>query len=172
MSKATPVLYLDLDGTVRDGSKFVNRVEDVYVFPEAIQQMRKAKQLGWRIVAISNQGGVAMGHMTFETLQAIMAETQKQTEGLFDKIMACVHFPDATEPEMAVCWCRKPRIGLIVEAAIDLGQHFDEYYPPYMALFVGDREEDRQCAEAANIQFIEAETWRNPSPDTAAGEGA
>lgn len=158
--KATPVLYLDLDGTVRDGSKFVNKVEDVRIFPEALEQMRKAKALGWRIVAISNQGGVAMGHMTFETMQAIMMETQRQCEGMFDKIMACIHFPDAEEPELAICWCRKPRIGLIVEAAIDLGRHFYEYYPPHMALFVGDREEDRGVAEAANIQFLDAEKWR------------
>lgn len=167
MSKATPVLYVDLDDTVRKGydalGRFVNKVEDVEVYPEAVEQMRKAKALGWRIVGVTNQGGVAMGFMTMETLEAITVETQKQAEGLFDKIMACVHFPEAKEPEMAVCWCRKPRIGLIVEAAVDLGQHYDEYYPPHMALFVGDRDEDRQCAEAANIQFLDAAKWRNGS---------
>lgn len=163
-SRAVPVLYLDLDDTVREGKdtmgRFVNTPEDVKVFPKAVEQMQKAKDSGWRIVGITNQGGVAMGFMTMETLNAIMAETQKQAHGLFDKIMACVHFPDAKDPEMAVCWCRKPRIGLIVEAAIALGQHFDEYYPPHMALFVGDREEDRLCAEAANIQFMDAKKWR------------
>lgn len=171
MSRATPVLYLDLDDTVRKGKdalgRFVNTVEDVEVFPEAVEQMRKAKALGWRIIGVTNQGGVAMGYMTMETLQAIMAETQRQAEGLFDKIMACTHFPNAEDPEMAVCWCRKPRIGLIVDAAITMNRELNdaEYYPPHMALFVGDREEDRLCAEGAGIQFLDAVKWREGAVD-------
>ena len=74
--------------------------------------------------------------------------------------MMCIHHADAKDPEFAVCWCRKPHAGLIIEAAIDLGQHYDEYSPPHMALFVGDREEDRGCAEAANIRFMDAKDWR------------
>ncbi len=167
MSKPVPVLYLDLDDTVRKGKdalgRFVNSVEDVDVFPEAIAQMKKAKKQGWRIVGITNQGGVAMGYMSMDTLNAIMAETQKQTGNLFDKIMACVHFPEASDPEMSICWCRKPRAGLVIEAAITMGnEHPDEYYPPHMALFVGDREEDAECAEAANVQFLDAVEWRSP----------
>lgn len=168
-SKPTPVLYLDLDDTVRKGKdalgRFVNTPEDVEVFPEALAQIRKAKAQGWRIVGVTNQGGVAMGFMTMETLAEIMQETQRQCEGMFDKIMACTHFPEAKDPEWAVCWCRKPRIGLIVEAALTLNhEHNDtEYYPPHMALFVGDREEDRLCAEGAGIQFLDAVKWRGDS---------
>ena len=39
-------------------------------------------------------------------------------------------------------------------------EHPNEYYPPHMALFVGDREEDKQCAENANIPFMDAKEWR------------
>ncbi len=45
--KPTPVLYLDLDGTVRHGKDelghFVNEPSDVVIFPEALKLMRQAK---------------------------------------------------------------------------------------------------------------------------------
>lgn len=163
-TKAVPVLYLDLDSTVRKGydeiGRFVNKAEDVEVFPDVPQLMKAYKDAGWRIVAISNQGGVALGHLSWEDCAKAMMETQRQCFNLFDKMSFCVHHPDARDLEMAVCWCRKPRAGLIIESAIALGNQFPEYYPPHLALFVGDREEDRLCAEAANIKFMDAREWR------------
>lgn len=164
--KKVPVLYLDVDGTVREGrddalGKFVNGPQDVRVFPEAVAMMRNWKKGGGRIVAVSNQGGVALGIVSFNDVMAAMEETRKQAENLFDKIMFCIHHPDAQNPEFARCWCRKPKPGLIIEAATSLGQlHQDEGYPPHMALFVGDRNEDRLCAEAADIDFEDAANWR------------
>jgi D-glycero-D-manno-heptose 1,7-bisphosphate phosphatase len=161
---ATPILYLDLDGTVRKGynelGRFVNTVADVEVFPEVPSILRQYKNAGWRIVAVTNQGGVALGHIPMGEMGKIMVETHKQCDGLFDKMMMCVHHPDSTDPEFAVCWCRKPRIGLVIEAAIDLSRKHDEFYPPHLALFVGDRPEDRGCAEGANISFMDAQEWR------------
>src|SRR3990167_4417712 len=98
MSRATSVLYLDLDGTVRHGKdelgRFVNMPSDVVIFPSALSRMRSAKAQGWRIVGITNQGGVALGHMTMEVAAATILRTQELCEHLFDKIMMCVHHPE------------------------------------------------------------------------------
>jgi D-glycero-D-manno-heptose 1,7-bisphosphate phosphatase len=160
-----PVLYLDLDGTVRQGKddalgRFVNGPEDVVVFPEAVTQMRAWKAQGGRIVGVSNQGGIALGLVTYETVAAAMWETQGQAGDLFDKMCFCVHHPDAKEPEMARCWCRKPSPGLVIEAALGLAARYGEIYPPHMALFVGDRDEDQECARIAGIDFMWAHQWR------------
>lgn len=160
----TPVLWLDLDGTVRHGKEelghFVNRPEDVVIFPEALKLMRKAKAEGWRIVGISNQGGIALGHISLEACLAAMNRTHQLCGKLFDKIAFCRHHPDAKDPEMATCWCRKPRIGMIVETGLSMAQYFNEYYPPAFGLFVGDRPEDQQCAENAGLPFMWAKDWR------------
>lgn len=160
-----PVLYLDLDGTVRQGKddelgRFVNGPEDVRVFPEAVVMMRRWKAGGGRIIGVSNQGGVALRLVSYEQVIAAMVETHRQVDGLFDKIVCCVHHPDAEHPEMARCWCRKPSPGLLIEAALDLAAEHHEMYPPYMALFVGDRDEDRECARIASIDFLTAAEWR------------
>jgi D-glycero-D-manno-heptose 1,7-bisphosphate phosphatase len=95
-----------------------------------------------------------------QSVAQAMTETHRQTGALFDKIMWCSHHPDAQNPEFSRCWCRKPRPGLLIEAALDLAPRFHEYYPPYMALMVGDRDEDRVCAANADIDFMHAIEWR------------
>ena len=164
--RAVPVLYLDLDGTVRQDKdsglgRFVNGPKDVRVFPQAVEMMRRWKAAGGRIAAVSNQGGVALGIVSIDAVAAAMLETQRQCGHLFDRILWCIHHPDAKDPEFARCWCRKPSAGAIAEAAQGLRERFpDEYYPPYMGLMVGDRPEDEQCAKSAGLDFQWAKDWR------------
>jgi D-glycero-D-manno-heptose 1,7-bisphosphate phosphatase len=157
-----PLLCLDLDGTVRHGKDelghFVNGPEDVTVFPEAVEMMRRWKH--GRIIAVSNQGGIALGHLTMTVCAQAMLRTQQLAEGLFDKMVWCSHHPDAKDPEWARCWCRKPSPGLLIEAALALARKHSEFYPPYMGLFVGDRDEDRECARLAGFDFLDAQEWR------------
>jgi histidinol phosphatase-like enzyme len=62
---------------------------------------------------------------------------------------------------MAQCWCRKPRAGMVIEGAMRMfDQHEGEYYPPHLALFVGDRNEDKECAYNAHVAFMWAQDWR------------
>lgn len=159
-----PVLYLDIDGTVRWGKdelgRFVNTAKDVRVFDEVPELLQQYKRLGWRIVGISNQGGIALGYMTMKACALAMRETQRQSGNAFDKIAWCLHHPDATDPEMARCWCRKPKTGLIIETALELQRKHGEIYPPHMGLFVGDMDSDRICAENAGLDFMDAKEWR------------
>lgn len=166
-----PVLYLDMDGTVRHGKdelgRFVNGPDDVVIFDGVTEKLARYKQRGWRIIGVSNQGGIALGIVSESDVREAMVRTHSLTGYVFDKIGYCQHHPDAEDPEMAVCWCRKPRPGLVIELALDLARvkrPVPEIYPPHLALFVGDREEDRLCAEAANIEFMWAHEWRE-SPE-------
>jgi D-glycero-D-manno-heptose 1,7-bisphosphate phosphatase len=164
--KRVPVLYTDIDGTVRWGKdelgRFVNTVEDVKVFDEVPDLLWRYKKLGWRVVGISNQGGIALGHMDMKTCLEAMWETNAQTRMAFDKIAWCSHHPAAENPEMAVCWCRKPKAGLVIETALGLAErHAGEIYPPHLGLFVGDRPEDAECAHNAGLTFMAADVWRS-----------
>lgn len=172
--RAVPVLYLDLDGTVRHGKdelgRFVNGPEDVVIFPEAIEMMRRWKIAGGRIIAVSNQGGIALGIVSYQRVADAMMTTYQETERLIDKIAFCVHHPQADDPEMARCWCRKPSPGLLIEGAIDLAARYGEYYPPHMGLMVGDRPEDEECARLAGLDFQWAADWRALAAATEDGQ--
>jgi D-glycero-D-manno-heptose 1,7-bisphosphate phosphatase len=163
--RAVPVLYLDLDGTVRQGKddalgRFVNGPEDVVVFPEAVEMMRRWKLAGGRIIGVSNQGGIALGIVSYTKVAAAMRKTYDDCGQMFDKIAFCCHHPKAEHPEMARCWCRKPSPGLVIESALEVARQHGEFYPPYMGLMVGDRPEDEQCAKLAGLNFQRAADWR------------
>jgi D-glycero-D-manno-heptose 1,7-bisphosphate phosphatase len=155
-----PILFLDLDGTVRHGfdelGRFVNGPDDVVVFPEAVQRMHEWRDLGGRIVGCSNQGGIALGHVTEADVQAAVKVTRAATDQLFEGIGWCPHHPDVW-----ACWCRKPRPGLALSGILRLQERYPgEIYPADMAMFVGDRPEDRDCAAALGIRFQWASAWR------------
>lgn len=164
---AKPVLYLDVDGTVRKGKDdldhFVNGPEDVEVFPVARERIWEwRKRTGGRVALVTNQGGVALGHLSLHDMMAAMHETVAQLgEEAVDKVAICIHHPKALDPEMARCWCRKPSPGAVVEAAYSLSDVYPgEHYPPHLALMVGDMRTDRECAEGANVDFMWAHRWR------------
>src|SRR6266516_1852123 len=103
----TPLLCLDLGGTVRHGKdqlgRFVNTADAVIVFPEAVELMRRWKQGDGRIIGVSNQGGIALGHITFAACAAAMMRTQMLTGKLFDKLAWCSGAPGDVE------WARGPQ---------------------------------------------------------------
>ena len=154
------LLELIRQGVRAELGRFVNGPVDVELFDGVKERLWRYKQAGWRIIAVSNQGGIALGIVSMDNVVRAMQKTQRLTEGAFDKIQFCQHHPAAKDPEYAVCWCRKPRIGGLVEASLDLARQLGEYYPPHMALFVGDRDEDRECAESAGVTFMLASEWR------------
>ena len=156
------ILYVDLDGTIRYSlsGDFVHKAADVKVYPEARRLLQLYKAVGWRIVAITNQGGVARGYLDLRDCIAALEETNRQCDGVFDRMQFCVHHPEGPNHASRMCWCRKPRIGMLVEAATELALQHGEYYPNYLGLVVGDRPEDRECAVNAGVQFMAAEEWR------------
>lgn len=165
MKKPVRLLFLDIDSTVRHGTKELGRPvsapEEVVVYPDALEMIRQYRAIGWRVVGVTNQGRVALGELTAENAVAALGETNRQCGQMFDLILACFHHPDAKDPLMAHCFCRKPKYGNLVQATLTLAARFpDEFYPIQQALMVGDQESDKACAEQAGISFMWADAWR------------
>jgi hypothetical protein len=111
-----------------------------------------------------NRSPRALGYQSEGDCARAMMRTHELADKLFDKIAWCHHHPKAEHPEMARCWCRKPAPGLLIESALALAEkHRGEIYPPYMALMVGDRPEDEECARIAGVDFQWAGEWREAS---------
>lgn len=169
----TPILFLDIDGTIRRGKaelgRFVNDPEDVEVFPEVSPLLELYKEFGWRIVALDNQGGVSMGHMTEEQLRANLVETDRQCKGLLDVIKFCPTYRHHPNERVARSWCRKPAPGMIYLGWQELVSRYGdkERYSPVDALFVGDGTEDAKAADRGGVyNFIHASQWRTQDLET------
>ncbi len=161
MDAKVRIPFTDLDGTVRKGKdelgRFVNTPEDVELFEGVKDILWRYYDAGWLIVGIINQGGIALGHMTWEAHTACVIKMFKllaRDDGIhpYLSVEVCPHAPDAG------CLCRKPRYGMLAFAAhrIMIAKDIDWEG----SLFVGDRPEDRECAAAAGIRFQVASQWR------------
>jgi len=90
----TKILFLDLDGTVREtksGATFINKPDDQKLI-EGVQETISNYD-GWRIIGITNQGGVATG---FKSLKSCLLE-QAQTLQLLPRMERIYFCPDNGE---------------------------------------------------------------------------
>jgi D-glycero-D-manno-heptose 1,7-bisphosphate phosphatase len=150
-------LFLDLDGTVRrskSGESFIQSHEDMELMPGIEKIINQYKSMGWMICGVTNQGGVAHGYKTTEDVSNELAYMFSLfEENPFDLVKCCYFEEHGTvEPYNRRSLFRKPEIGMLAMIEYDIFQHgycinWDK------SIFVGDRPEDEECADNANIRF-------------------
>lgn len=156
------LLMLDLDGTVRmqELMRYPEKPEQVAIFPGVPELLMHYARSGWAIMGISNQGGIAKGDVSSQSVHQCIMKTHELCGEAFDGFIWCPHHPDAKSPDMAQCFCRKPKYGMFVQAQVLIQQVTGAIFPLHLMKFVGDQPEDEEAAKAAGINFIEAATWR------------
>lgn len=154
--KTTPsrLLLLDRDGTLNRsiGRRPPNHPDEVELLPGVAATLHRYAADGWRLVVITNQGGVAFGYHTESQAYAILNTVLDALPVPVDASYLCPHHPRGTIPEYAIdCPNRKPAPGALREA-------LDRFQAGAAdCLFVGDQETDRQAASAAGVSFC----WAN-----------
>jgi D,D-heptose 1,7-bisphosphate phosphatase len=92
--------------------------------PGVGRAIEKFRALGYLVVLVSNQPGIAKGHYTQRTFQSLQRKMTKELslEGArLDGEYYCLHHPDAKDPELSInCGCRKPKPGLLLNAAREM----------------------------------------------------
>jgi D-glycero-D-manno-heptose 1,7-bisphosphate phosphatase len=129
------------------------RLEDFRFLPGVRAAIRTINSMGFLAVVVSNQPGVAKGKCEpefLETLNEIM-EGYLALEGAhLDAVYYCLHHPQAVVDSLRqACACRKPRPGLLLQAAEDLSIDLRASY------IVGDRDVDVQAGLAAGGRPIQ-----------------
>lgn len=118
-------VLLDRDGTVIADKGYVTVPEQVEVLPGVPAAIASIRAAGWKVFVVTNQAGVAKGLITEEELAGIHMRLVMMlgAEGAeLDGIYACPHHPDGSVPDYAIeCGCRKPRAGLLRQAASEHG---------------------------------------------------
>lgn len=114
----TGAVLLDRDGTLIVERHYLADPAGVELLPGAAEGLRRMRELGLRLVVVTNQSGIARGYLDEATLAAIHArmESLLAAEGVvLDGIFHCPHLPDAG------CGCRKPLTGMAEQGARALG---------------------------------------------------
>ena len=125
-----PALILDRDGTVIEERHYLSDPDGVVLLPGAGEALREARRLGLDLFLVTNQSGVGRGYFSLDRLGEIHQRLTEllAAEGVeLDGIYFCPHTPDDD------CPCRKPRPGMIEQAAAENG------FDPRRAFVVGDK---------------------------------
>ncbi len=165
------LLMVDMDGTVREprsDKKFIQHPGDQKVMKGAEGAIAYFADVGWKIIGVTNQAGVAAGK---KSLTSCIKE-QQQTMLLLPEIEEVYFCPDFAGKK---CFCvtptevkdyskhelsgtfRKPNPGMLLLVM--------EIHNAGKIMFVGDRPEDKQAANSASIKFQQAENWRRTYGD-------
>src|SRR5688500_4426246 len=149
MAKAK-ALFVDLDGTVR--STKTGRPHPVKLWDQRIRSgvketLAEYRAKGYKIVAVTNQGGVAYGLLTEEDVIAINRYLdEKLLPDTFDLILYCpYHANGRVEKYKKDAECRKPKPGMAFDARDQLDLDLSQ------SIMVGDMETDQEFATNAGI---------------------
>lgn len=141
-----PGVFLDRDGVIvipefRDQQSFApRRVEDFRLYPEAAISLERLRRGGFALAVVTNQADVGRGLTARSEVEAM--HTLMMRELPLDTVKVCFHSQEDR------CQCRKPKPGMILEAAQELGVDLRKSF------MVGDRSSDMEAGRIAGCATI------------------
>jgi len=156
-----PAVFVDRDGVlnetlIKEGRPYPPMSgSDLKFLPGVRERLAQLKHLDMLVVCVTNQPDVARQSTTRATVDAINARIKAEMP--LDELLVCYH------DDRDQCNCRKPRPGLLLEAAGRLGIDLRRSY------MIGDRWKDIACGAAAGcttvfVDYGYTETYRGPAP--------
>jgi D-glycero-D-manno-heptose 1,7-bisphosphate phosphatase len=139
-----PAIFLDRDGVlIENRANYVRDWSQVKIFPEAIEALSNARLESFKVVIVTNQSGVGRGIIPVETAVGIndrLIDLIHGQGGRLDGAFLCPHGPDDG------CNCRKPKPGLLLQAADKLSIDLKRSW------MIGDAWSDVQAGLAAGVR--------------------
>lgn len=148
---ARPALFLDRDGVLNrhkaDG--YVIDPAEFALIDMALGSARIAQEAGALLVVITNQGCIGRGIAAETNVMAVhtkLLDALSERDIQLSAIYVCPHHPSALDPSGRDCQCRKPKPGMILQAAEDLNINLGA------SVLIGDQQSDIDAARAAGIR--------------------
>ena len=142
---------LDRDGTIIEDRHYLSDPDGVALLPGAVEGLRLLAGAGMKLVVASNQSGVGRGYYTLDDIAAVNREMERrlaERDVVLDGIYFCPHGPEED------CDCRKPKPGMILRAASELG------FDPAQCVVIGDKLSDLLCGRAVDALTVLVRTGK------------
>lgn len=147
MNKA---IFLDRDGTINVEKDYLFKISDFEFLIDVIPALHFLQENGFLLIIITNQSGIARGYYTlqdFHTINNWMIDELASHGVKIEKVYFCPHHPEAKVKEfMAVCNCRKPKLGLYEQAVTDFDLDIGSCYA------IGDKIRDCSICQFTDCQ--------------------
>jgi len=115
---AERAVFLDRDGTLIEDPGYLSDPAGVRLLPGVPEALQAIRSAGYLLVLVSNQSGIGRGYFTRKQAEAVHRRVVHELARkgvVLDDARYCPHAPEED------CSCRKPRPGLLLAAASDLG---------------------------------------------------
>jgi D-glycero-D-manno-heptose 1,7-bisphosphate phosphatase len=110
-------VFLDRDGTICEEVGYLNHITRFRVYPFAAPAIRRLNEAGLPVVVVTNQSGVARGFFPEELVQRVHEKMAAELSAGGARVDGIYYCPHRSEDG---CECRKPRGGMLEQAARDL----------------------------------------------------
>ncbi len=148
-------ILLDRDGVINaERADYVKSWDEFVFLPGVLDALHRLAELPYPIVVVTNQSVIGRGIVARPVIDEIHQRAQAMIHaagGRIDGFFLCPHHPDEG------CSCRKPKPGLLLQAAEVLGFALNE------AFFIGDAITDYQAAVAVGARSILVQSGRQGS---------
>ncbi|MBR4464032.1 MAG: HAD-IIIA family hydrolase [Treponema sp.] len=154
LSHKQKAIFLDRDGTINKFVGFLTKIDGMELLAGAAEAIKKINDSGYLAIVVTNQPAIARGEIDFPDLQEIhnKLETLLGKEGAYlDAIYYCPHHTDkGFEGERIAykcnCDCRKPKAGMLLQAAKDFNIDLSQSY------MIGDSQRDLEAGKNAGCK--------------------
>ena len=133
-------VFLDRDGTIIVDKNYMADPAEIELLPGAVRGLRRLQEAGFLLIIVTNQSGIARGYFTEQALHEVHRRLLEILEGEGIQIAGIYYCPHGPEDD---CFCRKPKPGLLLDAAAEHGVDL------YKSAMVGDSLRDTQAGMAA-----------------------
>ena len=147
MNKA---IFLDRDGTLNIDYGYVHEIDNFKFIDGAIDALRELKKMGYMLVLVTNQSGIARSYFSeeqFLQLTEWMDWSLAEQDVDLDGIYYCPHHPEGKGEYKEDCDCRKPKSGMLLQAIKELK------IDPTQSIMVGDKVEDLKAGIGAEVKM-------------------
>jgi D-glycero-D-manno-heptose 1,7-bisphosphate phosphatase len=156
-------VLLDRDGVLIEDVDLLVRPDQIRVLDGVPNALGRLAAAGFALVVVTNQTIVARGLAEEDELAALNDAVEAELHGAgapgLDGFYVCPHHPSATVERYRVdCECRKPRPGLVLRAAAELGLDLGA------STLVGDRLSDVAAGAAAGCATVRVRTGAHDAP--------
>ncbi len=153
-------VFLDRDDTLIEDTGYINDPDQVKLLPGICEALTQLKSMGYKLVVVSNQSGIARGILTEKTLARIhdrLKELLAEKGALLDKIYYCPYLADgAVEKYRKESNDRKPNPGMLLTTAKEMNIELESSW------MVGDEPRDIEAGLRAGCKTILVDNPRHP----------